>query len=154
MSQKFKTREIVPDSVYDNNLVAKFINAVMQRGKKSVAQKIIYSAFDIIKEQTKQEPVSVFEKAIEEAAPRVEVRPQRVGGATYQVPREVKDKRALSLAMRWLIDASKKKKGRKMAAKLADEIIQAIKSEGEAVKKKINVHKMAEANRAFAYLAK
>jgi len=154
MSQKFKTREIVPDSVYDNNLVAKFINAVMQRGKKSVAQKIIYSAFDIIKEQTKQEPVSVFEKAIEEAAPRVEVRPQRVGGATYQVPREVKDKRALSLAMRWLIDASKKKKGRKMAAKLADEIIQASKSEGEAVKKKINVHKMAEANRAFAYLAK
>ncbi|MDD4989899.1 MAG: 30S ribosomal protein S7 [Candidatus Pacebacteria bacterium] len=154
MSQKFKTREILPDSDFDSILVAKFINAVMQRGKKSVAQKIIYGAFGIIKEQTKQEPINVFEKAIDETAPKVEVRPQRVGGATYQVPREVKEKRALSLAMRWLIEAAQKKKGRKMAERLADEIIQASKGEGEAVKKKINVHKMAEANRAFAYLAR
>ncbi len=154
MSQKFKTRETLPDSDFDSILVAKFINAVMQRGKKSVAQKIIYGAFGIIKEQTKQEPIDIFERAIDEVAPKVEVRPQRVGGATYQVPREVKEKRALSLAMRWLIEAAQKKKGRKMAENLADEIIQASKGEGEAVKKRINVHKMAEANRAFAYLAR
>ncbi len=154
MSQKFKTREILPDSDFDSVLVAKFINAIMQRGKKSVAQKIVYGAFGIIKEQTKQEPIDIFERAIDEVAPKVEVRPQRVGGATYQVPREVKEKRALSLAMRWLIEAAQKKKGRKMAEKLADEIIQASKGEGEAVKKRINVHKMAEANRAFAYLAR
>lgn len=154
MANKFKTREIPPDPVYDNIMVSKFINAIMQRGKKTVAQKIVYSAFDIVKKQTNQEPLDIFIKALEQAAPKMEVRPQRVGGATYQVPREVKEKRALSLAMRWLIDAAAKKKGRKMADRLADEIVQASKGEGEAVKKKINVHKMAEANRAFAYLAR
>ncbi|MDD5433344.1 MAG: 30S ribosomal protein S7 [Candidatus Pacebacteria bacterium] len=154
MSQKFKTREIFPDSVHDSVIVSKFINTIMERGKKSVARKIVYGAFDIIKEQTKQEPMDILERALEEAAPKVEVRPQRVGGATYQVPREVKDKRALSLAMRWLIDSAQKKKGKTMAVRLADEIIQASKAEGEAVKKKINVHKMAEANKAFAYLAR
>ncbi|MDO8524245.1 MAG: 30S ribosomal protein S7 [bacterium] len=151
---KFKTREILPDSSYDSVIVAKFINTVMTQGKKSIAQKIVYSAFDIVKEQTKQEPMDIFEKALEEAAPKVEVRPQRVGGATYQVPREVKDKRALSLAMRWLISSAQKKKGKDMASRLAEEIMQASKGEGEAVKKKINVHKMAEANKAFAYLAR
>lgn len=151
---KFKTREILPDSSYDSVIVSKFINTVMTQGKKSIAQKIVYSAFDIVKEQTKQEPMDIFEKALEEAAPKVEVRPQRVGGATYQVPREVKDKRALSLAMRWLITAAQKKKGKDMASRLAEEITQASKGEGEAVKKKINVHKMAEANKAFAYLAR
>lgn len=151
---KFKTREILPDSTHDSVIVSKFINTIMERGKKSIAQKIVYGAFDIIKEQTKQEPMDVLERALEEAAPKVEVRPQRVGGATYQVPREVKDKRALSLAMRWLIDSAQKKKGKTMAVRLADEIMQASKAEGEAVKKKINVHKMAEANKAFAYLAR
>ncbi len=151
---KFKTREILPDSSYDSVIVAKFINTIMDQGKKSIARKIVYSAFDIVKEQTKQEPMDIFEKALEEAAPKVEVRPQRVGGATYQVPREVKDKRALSLAMRWLITSARKKKGKDMASRLAEEITQASKGEGEAVKKKINVHKMAEANKAFAYLAR
>ena len=151
---KFKTREILPDSSYDSVIVSKFINTIMERGKKSIAQKIVYSAFDIVKEQTKQEPMDIFEKALEEAAPKVEVRPQRVGGATYQVPREVKDKRALSLAMRWLITSAQKKKGKDMAKRLAEELMQASKGEGEAVKKKINVHKMAEANKAFAYLAR
>ncbi len=151
---KFKTREILPDSSYDSEIVAKFINTIMDQGKKSIARKIVYSAFDIVKEQTKQEPMDIFEKALEEAAPKVEVRPQRVGGATYQVPREVKDKRALSLAMRWLISSSRKKKGKDMASRLAEELIQASKGEGESVKKKINVHKMAEANKAFAYLAR
>jgi len=151
---KFKTREILPDSSYDSVIVSKFINTVMTQGKKSIAQKIVYGAFDIVREQTKQEPMDIFERALEEAAPKVEVRPQRVGGATYQVPREVKDKRALSLAMRWLIASAQKKKGKDMASRLAEEIIQASKAEGEAVKKKINVHKMAEANKAFAYLAR
>ncbi len=151
---KFKTREILPDSSYDSVIVSKFINTIMDQGKKSIARKIVYGAFDIVKEQTKQEAMDIFEKALEEAAPKVEVRPQRVGGATYQVPREVKDKRALSLAMRWLINSARKKKGKDMAQRLAEEFIQASKSEGEAVKKKINVHKMAEANKAFAYLAR
>ncbi|MFH0739713.1 MAG: 30S ribosomal protein S7 [bacterium] len=151
---KFKTREILPDSSYDSVIVAKFINTIMDQGKKSIARKIVYSAFDIVKEQTKQDAMDIFEKALEEAAPKVEVRPQRVGGATYQVPREVKDKRALSLAMRWLISSARKKKGRDMASRLAEELVQASKGEGESVKKKINVHKMAEANKAFAYLAR
>lgn len=151
---KFKTREILPDSSYDSEIVAKFINTIMDQGKKSIARKIVYSAFDIVKEQTKQDAMDVFEKALEEAAPKVEVRPQRVGGATYQVPREVKDKRALSLAMRWLISSARKKKGKDMARRLAEELMQASKGEGESVKKKINVHKMAEANKAFAYLAR
>ena len=154
MANKFKTRELLPDPSYDSLIVSKFVNNIMNGGKKSTAQKIVYNAFNIIKEQTKQEPMDIFERALEEAAPKVEVRPQRVGGATYQVPREVKDKRALSLAMRWLISSAQKKKGKDMASRLAEEIIQASKSDGEAVKKKINVHKMAEANKAFAYLAR
>jgi len=154
MANKFKTREISPDSLYDSIIVSKFINTVMKNGKKNTAQKIVYGAFDIVKNQTKQEAMDIFEKALEESAPKVEVRPQRVGGATYQVPREVKDKRALSLAMRWLITSAQKKKGKDMASRLAEEIVQASKGEGEAVKKKINVHKMAEANKAFAYLAR
>jgi len=151
---KFKTREILPDALYDSVIVSKFINTIMDQGKKSIARKIVYGAFNIVKEQTKQEPMDIFERALEEAAPKVEVRPQRVGGATYQVPREVKDKRALSLAMRWLISSARKKKGKDMASRLAEEIMQASKGEGESVKKKINVHKMAEANKAFAYLAR
>jgi len=154
MANKFKTRELLPDPSYDSLIVSKFVNNIMNGGKKSTAQRIVYKAFNIIKEQTTQEPMDIFERALEEAAPKVEVRPQRVGGATYQVPREVKDKRALSLAMRWLISSAQKKKGKDMASRLAEEIIQASKSDGEAVKKKINVHKMAEANKAFAYLAR
>ena len=139
---------------YGSVLVAKFINMVMQEGKKATAQKIVYDAFEMVQNKTKQEPLEVFEKAISEASPKVEVRPQRVGGATYQVPREVKEKRAVSLVMRWLLKASKLKKGKPMADKLAEEISLAIKGEGEVIKKRDAVHKMAQANKAFAYLAR
>ena len=154
MSQKFKQKEIIPDPLHDNILVSRFINQVMEKGKKSLSRKIIYSAFEIVKEKTKKDPVEVFEKALETVSPSVEVRPQRVGGATYQVPREVSEKRALSLAMRWIIGSAKSKKGKPMREKLAEELILASRGEGEAVKKKENAHKMAAANRAFAYLAR
>jgi len=154
MAKKFKMREIAPDPQFNSVVVAKFINTLMKRGKKATARKIVYDTFALIEKHTNSAPLDVFTKALQESSPKMEVRPQRVGGATYQVPREVKEKRAMSLAMRWLLEASRKKKGKKMAEKLADEIIQASKGEGEAVKKKINVHKMAEANKAFAYLAK
>jgi len=154
VANKFKAKIIEPDPIHNNVLVAKLINQVMKGGKKNAARKIVYGAFEIIKEQTKQEPLDVFEKALQQATPQVEVRPQRVGGATYQVPREVKEKRATSLAFRWILGAARAKKGKPMAEKLANELIQAAKGEGEAIKKKINVHKMAEANKAFAYLAR
>lgn len=151
--KKFKKRGTPPDPVYENVLVAKFINHVMRKGKKALAQKIVCGAFEIIKEKTKKEPLEVFEKAIENAAPLLEVRPRRVGGATYQVPVEVKGERGITLAMRWIIQAAKSKKGKSMKEKLAQELILASQNEGDAVKKKENTHKMAEANRAFAHFA-
>ena len=154
MSQKFKQREILPDTKYDDILVAKFINSIMEMGKKSTARRVVYDAFEQIKKTTKKEPLDVFNKALKEVSPRAEVRPQRVGGATYQVPRDVKEKRSVSLAFRWIIQASKAKKGKPMALKLSEELAAASKGEGEAIKKKINMHKMAQANKAFAYLAK
>ena len=126
----------------------------MRKGKKSLAQKIVYRAFEIIKKETKKEPLEVFDEALKNAAPLIEVKPQRIGGATYQVPKEVKGKRKLYLAMRWMINAARAKKGKPMEKKLAQEIILASKNEGEAVRKKINLHKMAEANKAFAHLAR
>jgi len=152
MPKKFKQRQIEPDIVYNDVLVAKFINQVMRKGKKFLASKIVYTAFDLIKKETEKDPLEVFNQAIKNVSPLVEVKPQRVGGATYQVPRGVGEKRRISLAMKWLIAAAKSRKGKPMAKKLAEEIILASKNEGEAVKKKINVHKMAEANKAFAYL--
>jgi len=140
--------------VYNDVMVAKFINHVMREGRKFLATRIVYEAFDLIKKQTKEDPLEVFKKAIENAAPQMEVRPQRVGGATYQVPREVRGKRRISLAMRWIIESARNKKGRPMKEKLAQELMLAAKGEGDAVRKKINVHKMAEANKAFAYLAR
>jgi len=154
MAFKFKQRETTPDRVYNSVVVAKFINQIMKGGKKSKANKIVYSAFGIIKEKTKQEPLDVFEKAIREITPAVEVRPRRIGGATYQVPIEVNAKRGLSLAIRWILFAARAKKGKAMHEKLAEELLAASNQEGEAMKKKINVHRMAEANRAFAHLAK
>ncbi|MCD6270403.1 30S ribosomal protein S7 [bacterium] len=153
MPKKYKKQDILPDPVYNNLIVASFINHLMKNGKKSVARKILYGAFEIIKSKTKEDPMEVFDKAIEAVSPSVEVRPQRVGGATYQVPREVNSKRRLSLAMRWIINAARAKKGKPMQEKLAQELILASKNEGDAIKKKINVHKMAEANKAFAHLA-
>jgi len=152
--KKFKQQEILPDPVHNNLMVSEFINQVMRKGKKTTARKIVYEAFEIIKNQTKKEPLEIFEKALGQTAPSVEVRSQRIGGATYQVPREVKGKRRQSLAMRWIITAAKSKKGKPMNQSLAQELILAAKNEGEAVRKKINVHRMAEANRAFAYLAR
>lgn len=155
MNRKNKTKKriIQPDLIYNNVNVAKFINQVMRRGKKETAKKIVYKALDIIKEKTKQEALEIFEKAIENAGPLVEVKPKRVGGATYQVPKEVKGERRITLAMRWIIKATKSKKGRPMREKLAEELILASKNEGAAVKKKEDTHRMAEANRAFAHFA-
>lgn len=154
MAKKFKQKEILPDYIYNDVTVSKFINQVMRKGKKTIARKIVYKTFEIIKKETKKEPLEIFEKALENAAPLVEVKSRRIGGATYQVPKEVKGKRKLSLAMRWIINAAKNKKGKPMEKKLAQEIIQAFKNEGEAIKKKTNLHRMAEANRAFAHFAR
>lgn len=142
------------DPKYNNIIVSKFINHTMKEGKKFLAQKIVYDAFDIIEKQTKKNPLSVFEKALENAAPRVETKPTRVGGATYQVPREVNEKRGRFLAMKWILDLAHKKKGKSISQKLAEEIIMASKNEGAAVNKKIDTERMAEANKAFAHLAR
>lgn len=149
---KFKQKEIKPDSVYDSVQISRFINQIMKKGKKTIAKKIVYKALENIKKETKKEPLEVFEKALENVAPLLEVKSKRVGGATYQVPKEVKGNRRLSLGMRWIISAAKAKKGKSMEERLAHELIQAFNSEGEAVRKRINTHKMAEANRAFAHL--
>ncbi|MDO8424340.1 MAG: 30S ribosomal protein S7, partial [bacterium] len=122
-------------------------------GKKSVAKKIVYNAFDIIKAKTQQDPLGVFEKAIDNAKPLLEVKPKRVGGATYQVPRPVPQDRALTLAIRWILEAARGKKGQPMREKLADELIGAANNTGSAIKKKENTHRMAEANRAFAHFS-
>ena len=141
------------DYVYNSEKVEKFINYIMERGKKNAARKIVYGAFDLVKEKTKAEPLEVFETAIQNVAPNMEIRSRRVGGANYQVPHEVRPERKQSLAFRWLIEAAKSKKGKPMAQKLFDEILAAKNNEGEAVRKRENVHKMAEANRAFAHFA-
>ena len=146
-------REILPDPAYQNIMVAKFINQVMRRGKKTIARKIVYGAFDIIKTKTQKEPVEIFEQAIQNASPLLEIKPKRIGGATYQVPREVRGDRKITLATRWIIQAAKSKKGRPMREKLAEELMSAAKNEGAAIKKKEDTHRMAEANRAFAHFA-
>ena len=150
---KKEKKEILPDAVYNSVLVAKLINQIMERGKKITARKIVYSAFDIIKEKTKKEPLAVFEKAIENASPLLEVKSKRVGGATYQVPREVMGGRKIALSLRWIIKVAKSKKGKPMREKLAEELIEASENRGAAIKKKEDTHRMAEANRAFAHFA-
>ncbi len=151
--KKKEKREIAPDPIYNNVTVAKFINQVMRKGKKEKARKIVYGAFEIIKEKTKKNPLEVFEQALTNAGPLLEVKSRRIGGATYQVPREVKPERRLTLAMRWLIEGAKSKKGKPMKEKLSEELIDASQNQGWAVRKKENTHKMAEANRAFAHFA-
>jgi len=154
MSKKKKTKRVIlPDILYDNVSVSKFINQVMRKGKKTIAKKIVYGAFDIVKEKTKKEPIEIFELALRNASPLLEVRPKRIGGATYQVPVEVRGERKLTLAMRWIIGAAKSKKGKPMKEKLAEELIAAANNTGVAIKKKEDTHKMAEANRAFAHFA-
>ena len=146
-------REIPPDRKYQSALVQKFINYVMYEGKKTIAEKIVYGAFDIIEKELKQDPVQVFNLAIQNASPMLEVRSRRVGGANYQVPREVRGERRLSLAFRWLITSARSRSGSPMYKRLAEEIILAAKNEGIAVKKKTDMHRMAEANKAFAHFA-
>ena len=151
--RKKEKREISPDFTYNSVKIAKFINQVMRKGKKTLARKIVYGAFDEIREKTKKEPLEVFELAIKNASPLLEVRPRRIGGATYQVPREVRGERRVALAMRWIIQAAKTRKGKPMKEKLAGELMEAAENKGAAVKKKEQSHRMAEANRAFAHFA-
>lgn len=154
MRRKVKNRNIPsPDSVYNSEKVGKFINYTMKEGKKNIARAIVYGAFDTIKEKTKEDPMEVFENALKNAGPTMEVRSRRVGGANYQIPREVRPERRQALAFKWILDAARSKKGQPMKLKLADELIAASKGEGEAIKKRENTHKMAEANKAFAHFA-
>ena len=144
-------REILPDPVYSNLLVAKFVNYIMNDGKKGVAEKIFYGAMNQVKDKTKTEGLKIFEKAIENASPSVEVKSRRVGGATYQVPIEVPKSRRFYLASQWIISAASNRSGRPMAEKLAIELIAAANGDGGAIKKKDDTHRMAEANKAFAH---
>jgi small subunit ribosomal protein S7 len=146
-------REIAPDPKHNNVMVAMFINKMLQRGKKSLARRIVYDAFDIIEGRLHKSPLEVFERAVENATPILEVRPRRVGGATYQIPVEVRSDRRVSLAMRWLVQNARKRSGpyRSMAEKLAAELMDAANGQGATIKKKEDTHKMAEANRAFAH---
>ena len=144
-------REVMPDPKYKSVLVAKFVNNLMKKGKKSIAQKTLYNSFDIIKEKTKQDPLVVFQKAVENVRPAVEVKSRRVGGSTYQVPTEVRPSRRQALSIRWLISFASERGEKAMAAKLAGELIDASNSRGAAIKKKEDTHRMAEANKAFAH---
>ena len=144
-------REILPDPVYSNLLVAKFVNYIMNDGKKGVAEKIFYGAMNQVRDKTKTEGLKIFEKAIENASPSVEVKSRRVGGATYQVPIEVPKSRRFYLASQWIISAASNRSGRPMAEKLAIELIAAANGDGGAIKKKDDTHRMAEANKAFAH---
>ncbi|MCX7927872.1 MAG: 30S ribosomal protein S7 [Candidatus Omnitrophica bacterium] len=145
-------REILPDPKYNSKIVAKFINMIMKRGKRALAERIVYKAFEKVK-TTLNEPdvLKVFHKAIDNVRPRLEVKPRRVGGATYQVPVEVKQERGSSIALRWIRDFARARKGKPMEEKLAEEIIAAYKGEGSAIKKRDDMHKMAESNKAFAH---
>ena len=134
-------------------MVAKFINYVMRKGKKSVAQKIVYRTFELVEKKQKQDPVEIFDAAIRNVGPALEVKSRRIGGAAYQVPREVRGERRMNLAMRWILDGARSQKGRPMHECLADELIAASKNEGAAIKKKLDMHRMAEANKAFAHFA-
>jgi small subunit ribosomal protein S7 len=144
-------REITPDARYNSKVVAKFINNLMERGKKSLAASIVYDAMDLIGERTNRPALEVFEEALKNATPLVEVKPRRVGGATYQVPMEIRADRRQALAMRWLIMNSRNRGGRNMAARLAGELMDTARGEGTTIRRREEVHRMAEANQAFAH---
>jgi small subunit ribosomal protein S7 len=146
-----KTREILPDAKYHNETVARLINKVMTRGKKSVAERVVYGALDTMGRQGAKEPVTILEQAVRNVTPQLEVKPRRVGGATYQVPIEVRPERGLSLALRWLVTSARARGGKSMAEKLAAELSDAAQGQGVTIKKREDTHKMAEANRAFAH---
>ena len=154
MRRAYKKHKIAPDRIYNDVVISQFINKVMEKGKKTIAQKIVYGAFDIIKEKTKKEPLEVFRLAIENASPLLEVKSKRIGGATYQVPIEVRGERRLALAIRWILLGARSKKGKPMAERLSQELIDASNNEGSALKKKNDTHRMAEANKAFAHFAR
>lgn len=146
-------REILPDPKYNNLMVARFVNSLMWEGKKSIAERIVYEALDILKQKSGEEDImKVFNKALDNVRPRLELKPRRVGGATYQIPIEVNPLRGTAIAMRWIRDFARNKKGKPMVVKLAEELLSAYKAEGPAVKKRDETHKMAEANKAFAHL--
>lgn len=155
MRRKIKNKhQVAPEPIFNSAKVAKFINYVMERGKKNTARGIVYGSLNMIKDLAKvSDPIEVLEQALQNSGPTMEVRSRRVGGANYQVPREVRPERRLALSMKWIIEAARSKKGKPMHIKLAEEIIAASKNEGEAVKKRENTHKMAEANKAFAHFA-
>lgn len=144
-------REVLADVKYNSKLLARLINQVLERGKKSLAEKICYSSLDIIKAKTGEDPLAVFKKAIDNIKPQLEVKPRRVGGATYQVPVEVPQRRAITLALRWLVNFAKTRREKTMAERLAGEILDAYNKTGSSIKKREDLHKMAEANRAFAH---
>jgi len=154
MSRKHKAevREVLPDPKFQDVVVSKFVNTLMIGGKKSIAEKIFYGALDIVQEKTGEEPLKVFKKALSNVKPAVEVKSRRIGGATYQIPVEVRPARRQSLALRWLRDYASTRSGKTMMGKLADEIIDASQNRGGSVKKREDVYKMAEANKAFAHL--
>lgn len=147
-------RKIEGDIKYNDTDVAKFINYIMTSGKRSVAQKIVYDAFDVIKEKTKQDPRHIFNKALKRVSPLLEIRGRRIGGANYQIPYQVRGDRRFALGCRWIIEAARGRKGASMRVKLADEVMAAANGEGAAVRKRETVHKMAEANKAFAHFAR
>ncbi|HNZ10002.1 MAG: 30S ribosomal protein S7 [Deltaproteobacteria bacterium ADurb.Bin151] len=149
--REIEKREILPDPKYNNKLVARFVNSLLKRGKKSVAESILYGAFDIIEKRVKEQPVEFFEKAVNNVKPVIEVKSRRVGGSTYQVPTEVFPARRTALAIRWLISNAQERTEKTMREKLAAELIDAANNRGGAIKKKEAVHKMAEANKAFAH---
>ena len=144
-------RKVIPDPKFHDVIVAKFMNHIMKDGKKSVAEKIVYGAFNIVDKDKKSDPVEVFKKALDEVGPVVEVKSRRVGGATYQVPVEVRPSRRQALAMRWLVNSAKNRSEKNMSTKLANELLDASEGKGEAVKKRQDTHKMAEANKAFSH---
>ena len=152
--KKKMDRGIKPDFKYNSALVSRFVNYIMDEGKKSVATRVVYKSFDIVKEKTKQDPVEVFDNAVNKVSPILEVKSKRVGGANYQVPIEVRGDRRIQLAFRWIISAAKSRKGKPMAEKLAEEFMDINKNAGTAMKKREDVQKMAEANRAFAHFAR
>jgi len=149
--KRAETRSTIPDPRYNSVVVAKFVNNLMERGKKSLATRIVYEAMDTMAERTKRPAMEVFEDALKNATPLVEVKPRRVAGATYQIPVEISSNRRMALAMRWLIDSARKRSGRDMAARLAGELMDAARNEGNTVKKREDTHRMAEANQAFAH---
>ena len=144
-------RDLVPDPVYSNILVGQFVNKLMTRGKKSIAQRVLYDAMGVMEQRAKKPGLEVFEQAIRNATPVVEVKPRRVGGSTYQVPMEIRSDRRLALAIRWLIQAARKRPGKRMADRLASELMDASNNTGTTIRKKEETHRMAEANKAFAH---